>query len=193
MFSPVLFFSLLCRLNMARQELGGRAFQGIPHWVPGAPQQAPPENDPAGQLFDQFCAANTFQTIMAIFQQLCDLLELKPSDHRNFYKQLKSRLTSWKAQSLWSKLDKRAAHREYRKGQVCANTRVSTAASVTKRYGFLQQMICRPRGCISDVSLSVKSNPENGHHRFCNFGFLRAPEREKVAFRHTQHSKEHEC
>ncbi len=112
--------------RMSRQEFGGRTFQGIPHWVPGAPQPQAVENDPAAQLFDHFCAANTFQTIMSTFQQLCDLLDLKPSDHRNFYRQLKSRLTSWKAQSLWSKLDKRAAHREYRKGQVCANNRVSS-------------------------------------------------------------------
>ena len=110
---------------MSRQGHGGRHFHGIPHWVPGAPQPTPANNDdPASRLFDQFCAANTFQTIMSTFQQLCDILELKPSDHRNFYRQLKNRLTSWKAQSLWSKLDKRASHREYKKGQACSNTRV---------------------------------------------------------------------
>ena len=61
---------------------------------------------------------------MSTFQQLCDVLELKPSDHRGFYTQLKTRLTSWKAKSLWAKLDKRAAQKEYRKGTCCANTRV---------------------------------------------------------------------
>ena len=111
--------------KMSRQGHGGRHFHGIPHWVPGAPQPTPANNDdPASRLFDQFCAANTFHTIMSTFQQLCDILELKPSDHRNFYRQLKNRLTSWKAQSLWSKLDKRASHREYKKGQACSNTRV---------------------------------------------------------------------
>jgi hypothetical protein len=81
-------------------------------------------NDPAAQIFDLFCNANTFQSIMAAFQQLCDLLELKPSDHHDFYNQLKARLTTWKAQSLWAKLDKKAAHRDYKKGLACTNTRV---------------------------------------------------------------------
>ena len=121
-----ILFNIYRNGKMARQGHGGRGFRGIPHWVPGAPYQQPAGNDPASKLFDQFCSANTFQTIMSTFQQLCDVLELKPSDHRNFYRKLKTRLTSWKAQSLWSKLDKRASHREYKKGQACTNTRVSS-------------------------------------------------------------------
>lgn len=82
------------------------------------------ENDPASQLFDQFCSANTFHGIMDTFQQLCDIIGLRPVDHQIFYKQLKTRLLSWKAQSLWTKLDKRAANLEYRKGTACNKTRV---------------------------------------------------------------------
>ena len=78
----------------------------------------------ASGLFDQYCSANTFASIMSTFHQLCDCLELKPSDHQNFYYALKSRLQTWRAQSLWAKLDKRAQHREYKKGKACANTRV---------------------------------------------------------------------
>lgn len=80
----------------------------------------------ASKLFDQYCTANTFAGITSTFQQICDVLELKPSDHQNFYYTLKSRLTSWKAQNLWAKLDKRAQQREYKKGKACSNTRVST-------------------------------------------------------------------
>lgn len=107
-----------------------------------------PEDEAASQMFDEFVAANTFQGIMGCFQQLCDLLQMKvtlvsspplpnaatdrclsllqPTGHQVFYKQLKTRLTSWKAQSFWTKLDKRAANREYKKGTACSNTRVST-------------------------------------------------------------------
>ena len=67
---------------------------------------------------------------MSTFQQLCDVLELKPSEHRGFYTQLKSCLTSWKAKSLWTKLDKRAAQKEYRKGRCCSNTRVSRSDGI---------------------------------------------------------------
>lgn len=86
--------------------------------------QATGENDPASQLFDQFCSANTFHGIMDTFQQLCDIIGLRPVDHQIFYKQLKTRLLSWKAQSLWTKLDKRAANLEYKKGTACNKTRV---------------------------------------------------------------------
>ena len=65
------------------------------------------------------------QGIMKSFRDLCDLLELNPSDHRNIYTQLKSRLRSWKAASLWAKLDKRASQRDYQRQQACQNMRVS--------------------------------------------------------------------
>lgn len=36
-----------------------------------------------------------------------------------------AKLRSWKAQALWNKFDKRAAHKCYNRGKVCPNTRVS--------------------------------------------------------------------
>ncbi|XP_071113643.1 LOW QUALITY PROTEIN: F-actin-monooxygenase MICAL3-like [Haliotis cracherodii] len=80
--------------------------------------------DPAAQLFDQFISAVTCKSILGTFHDLCDSLGLTNTDHRNFYKQLKSKLTSWKAKSLWTKLDKRASHRDYRKMEACPNTKV---------------------------------------------------------------------
>ena len=62
---------------------------------------------------------------MSTFQQMCDLLELCPTEHTVFYRQLKPRLTSWKAKSLWVKLDKRSSHREYKKGTAAKDSRVS--------------------------------------------------------------------
>ena len=101
----------------------------------------------ASVLFDQYCAARTFAAITSTFQQMCDVLELKPSDHHNFYHHLKARLTTWKAQSLWAKLDKRATQREYKKGKACANTRVSrrflfTVVRTPQKILFVRQTNC---------------------------------------------------
>ncbi|KAL5010476.1 hypothetical protein ScPMuIL_012781 [Solemya velum] len=87
------------------------------------------DNDPVSRLFDHFINAGTFRTILSTFQQLCDAVGLKSVDHRNFYRKIRSRITCWKAQSLWAKLDKRAAHKEYRKGEACADTRVLVIGS----------------------------------------------------------------
>jgi len=84
------------------------------------------DNDPVSQIFDHFCAADTFQGIMDLFQQLCDATGLYPRDHVIFYQLLKTQLMSWKAESLWTKLDKRAMYSEYKEGLACKNTRVST-------------------------------------------------------------------
>ncbi|XP_078582152.1 uncharacterized protein LOC144865376 isoform X18 [Branchiostoma floridae x Branchiostoma japonicum] len=83
------------------------------------------ENDPiADGLYDQFVQASTFQQILRTFRELCQHLELKNTDYKNFYNRLKAKLQSWKAQALWSKIDKRAAHKDYQRGNACPNTRV---------------------------------------------------------------------
>uniref|UniRef100_A0A3Q0RSC0 F-actin monooxygenase n=1 Tax=Amphilophus citrinellus TaxID=61819 RepID=A0A3Q0RSC0_AMPCI len=74
-------------------------------------------------LFDNFVQASTCKGTLKAFQELCDHLEVKPSDHRVFYHKLKSKLNYWKAKALWAKLDKRASHKEYKKGRACANTK----------------------------------------------------------------------
>jgi len=91
--------------------------------APGVPASG--SDATSSQLFDEFCAANTFQTIMDTFRQLSDLLELRPGDRGPVLRQLKVGLAaSWKAQSLWTKLDKRMSHWEYRRGAACTDTRV---------------------------------------------------------------------
>ncbi|XP_029111981.1 F-actin-monooxygenase MICAL2 isoform X2 [Scleropages formosus] len=77
----------------------------------------------AGQLFENFVQASTCKGTLQAFNILCRQLELDPSDHRNFYSRLKAKVTSWKAKGLWSKLDKRAVHKEYKKGKACIGTK----------------------------------------------------------------------
>lgn len=78
-------------------------------------------------LFDRFVQASTCKGTFKSFQELCDHLELKPRDYRSFYPKLKSKLNYWKAKALWSKLDKRGSHKDFKKGKACSNTKVSRA------------------------------------------------------------------
>lgn len=57
--------------------------------------------------------------------QMCDVLQLSPCPLPVFYPRLKVKLRSWRAASLWTKLDKRAAHKCYNRGKACAGMRVS--------------------------------------------------------------------
>ncbi|KAG7275950.1 hypothetical protein CRUP_037241 [Coryphaenoides rupestris] len=75
-------------------------------------------------LFDNFVQASTCKGTLKAFQELCDHLDLQqPSECRIFYHRLKSKLNYWKAKALWAKLDKRAGHKEYKKGRACANSK----------------------------------------------------------------------
>ncbi|XP_035521618.1 LOW QUALITY PROTEIN: protein-methionine sulfoxide oxidase mical3a [Morone saxatilis] len=74
-------------------------------------------------LFDKFVQATTCKGTLKAFQELCDHLEVKPTDSRIFYHKLKSKLNYWKAKALWAKLDKRASQKEYKKGRACANSK----------------------------------------------------------------------
>lgn len=77
--------------------------------------------------FDNFVQATTCKGTLKAFQELCEHLEVKPSDHKIFYLKLKSKLNYWKAKALWAKLDKRASQKEYKKGRVCATSKVKTS------------------------------------------------------------------
>ncbi|XP_068133384.1 F-actin-monooxygenase MICAL3 isoform X3 [Hyperolius riggenbachi] len=77
----------------------------------------------AHALFDRFVQATTCKGTLKSFQELCEYLELKPRDYRSFYPKLKSKLNYWKAKALWSKLDKRGSHKDYKKGKACSNTK----------------------------------------------------------------------
>ncbi|XP_074853473.1 F-actin-monooxygenase MICAL2 isoform X7 [Carettochelys insculpta] len=76
-----------------------------------------------GQMFENFVQASTCKGTIQAFNILTRQLDLDPLDNRNFYAKLKSKVTSWKAKALWNKLDKRASHKEYKRGRSCTNTK----------------------------------------------------------------------
>ncbi|XP_072109379.1 F-actin-monooxygenase mical1-like isoform X1 [Mobula birostris] len=80
------------------------------------------ENE-AHSLFDKFLQGKTCKETLSLFQELCSFLRLDPRDHRSFYHKLKGNLNYWKAKALWVKLDKRAAHQDYERGESCVNTK----------------------------------------------------------------------
>ena len=67
------------------------------------------------QLFDAFLAAHEFIETLEVFSKLCASVNIDSTDYRNVFKLLKERLTSWKCQTLWNKLDKRAELLTYKK------------------------------------------------------------------------------
>ncbi|XP_039924061.1 F-actin-monooxygenase MICAL2 isoform X2 [Hirundo rustica] len=77
----------------------------------------------AGQIFENFVQASTCKGTIQAFNILTRQLDLDPLDNRSFYTKLKSRVTTWKAKALWNKLDKRASHKEYKRGKSCMNTK----------------------------------------------------------------------
>ncbi|KAI1889803.1 hypothetical protein AGOR_G00166690 [Albula goreensis] len=77
----------------------------------------------AAHLFESFVQASTCKGTLLAFSILCRQLELDPLEHWSFYSSLRARVTSWKAKALWSKLDKRAAHKEYKKARACIGTK----------------------------------------------------------------------
>ena len=83
------------------------------------------DSELATEVFDHFMTqAATLKSILRTFRYLCDVLRLKPQEFPFFYPKLKAKLTSWKANALWAKFDKRASHKVYMKGKACAGQRV---------------------------------------------------------------------
>ncbi|XP_048463758.1 protein-methionine sulfoxide oxidase mical3a [Rhincodon typus] len=74
-------------------------------------------------LFDNFIQATTCKGTFKGFQELCEILTITKIDFPNFYPKLKSKLNYWKAKALFSKLDKRGSHKDYKKNTACANTK----------------------------------------------------------------------
>lgn len=98
------------------------------------------ERDDVGKLFENFVQASTCKGTLQAFNVLCGQLDLDPTDRSTFYSSLKAKVTTWKAKALWSKLDKRMSHKEYKKGQACVGTKVNLfmfcthVLQVTKKF-----------------------------------------------------------
>uniref|UniRef100_A0A7N8X4M2 F-actin monooxygenase n=1 Tax=Mastacembelus armatus TaxID=205130 RepID=A0A7N8X4M2_9TELE len=81
------------------------------------------EEDNVGKLFENFVQASTCKGTLQAFNVLCRQLDLDPANNSTFYSSLKAKVTSWKAKALWTKLDKRMSHKEYKKSQSCVGTK----------------------------------------------------------------------
>lgn len=84
--------------------------------------------NPSHTAFDLFVQAKTCQEVKQHFTELCQQLHINPKDFRNFYTKLKEKLNYWKAKTLWTKLDKRAAQAVYQQGKACTKNKVQTTA-----------------------------------------------------------------
>ena len=74
-------------------------------------------------LFDAFINASGLLETLEVFSNLCSSVNIDPSEHRTVFQNLKERLTSWKCQTLWKKLDKRAGNATYNK-KPCSKNKV---------------------------------------------------------------------
>ncbi|TRY93268.1 hypothetical protein DNTS_021646 [Danionella cerebrum] len=81
--------------------------------------EAEDEKNHTGRLFENFVQATDCKSTLQAFNILCSFFELDPLEHSTFYSSLKNSVTCWKAKALWSKLDKRASHKEYKKAKAC--------------------------------------------------------------------------
>ncbi|KAM9817672.1 F-actin-monooxygenase MICAL2 [Neosynchiropus ocellatus] len=81
------------------------------------------ERDNVAKLFENFVQASTCKGTLQAFNLLCTQLDLDPAEHGSFYSSLKAKVTYWKAKALWTKLDKRMSHKEYKKGQACLDNK----------------------------------------------------------------------
>ncbi|XP_059573594.1 F-actin-monooxygenase MICAL1 isoform X2 [Alligator mississippiensis] len=79
--------------------------------------------NPAHVLFDTFLRANECEEVLGSFRALCGHLGLEHTGQLCFYHKLKACLNYWSAKALWSKLDKKAGHKDYDQGRACANTK----------------------------------------------------------------------
>lgn len=98
-------------------------------------------------VFDNFVQATTCKGTLKAFQELCDHLEVRPTENKLFFHKLKSKLNYWKAKALWAKLDKRASHKDYKKGRACANSKV---------YGLEHKLCDLFKGSFAAVDIVKK-------------------------------------
>ncbi|XP_061869549.1 F-actin-monooxygenase MICAL1 isoform X2 [Colius striatus] len=78
--------------------------------------------NPAHATFERFLRAGECQEVLSCFRELCQQLGLQGSGLQ-LYHGLKAALNYWSAKALWSKLDKKAGHKDYEQGTACASTK----------------------------------------------------------------------
>ncbi|KAM6114658.1 F-actin-monooxygenase MICAL1 [Phoenicopterus ruber ruber] len=78
--------------------------------------------NPAHDVFERFLRAGECREVLGCFGELCQRLGLQGSGLQ-LYHGLKAALNYWSAKALWSKLDKKAGHKDYDQGTACASTK----------------------------------------------------------------------
>ncbi|GAA6235065.1 protein-methionine sulfoxide oxidase mical3a-like [Lates japonicus] len=77
----------------------------------------------AQELYDEFVSASTCRAALRSFTQLCEHLQLdRSAAERPLYQTIKHCLNYWRANALWTKLDRRASQQEYLRARICNNT-----------------------------------------------------------------------
>ncbi|KAI1286926.1 [F-actin]-monooxygenase MICAL3 [Halotydeus destructor] len=98
--------------------------------------RSPPSTLP--DLFDQFVAATTLKSVVTSFRKMCHLLDITAGPFHEFYPSFKKGIigskpskSNWKAQSIFSKIDKKASNRVYQAGNVSSRTASTSSAHHT--------------------------------------------------------------
>ncbi|XP_038018527.1 F-actin-monooxygenase MICAL1 isoform X2 [Motacilla alba alba] len=78
--------------------------------------------NPAHAIFERFLRAGECREVLGCFLELCQQLGLQGGGLQ-LYHGLKAALNYWNAKALWSKLDKKAGHKDYDQGTACAGTK----------------------------------------------------------------------
>ncbi|NXE30150.1 MICA3 monooxygenase, partial [Ardeotis kori] len=78
--------------------------------------------NPAHAVFERFLRAGECREVLGCFGELCQQLGLRGSGLQ-LYHGLKAALNYWSAKALWSKLDKKAGHKDYDQGTACTSTK----------------------------------------------------------------------
>ena len=81
------------------------------------------------QTFDEYCSANTFKTILKLFDDLCQKTGISQCQSHLIYSLMKLNIRSWKARNIWSKLDKKMSGWEYSDGKACINAKVKSISN----------------------------------------------------------------
>ncbi|KFQ32862.1 Protein-methionine sulfoxide oxidase MICAL3, partial [Merops nubicus] len=74
--------------------------------------------NPAHAIFERFLRAGECREVLGCFEELCQCLALQGTGLQ-LYHGLKAALNYWSAKALWSKLDKKAGHKDYDQGTAC--------------------------------------------------------------------------
>ncbi|XP_039179205.1 F-actin-monooxygenase MICAL1 [Crotalus tigris] len=86
-------------------------------------QQNGEQPNQSHSLFDAFLHAKQCKEVLSRFEELCSYLNLEHTGQIHFYHKLKASLNYWSAKALWTKLDKKAGHRDYDQARACSNTK----------------------------------------------------------------------